>query len=256
MKLAFVAAHTSLALLAKQELQKYYGHFEPAEADYLIALGGDGSVLHTLYSTLESKKPVYAMRRTESVGFLCNKYSVEKLPERIIAANGVVLHPLKSVCTDANGVHSESIAINEVALVRASPQSGKLRVIVDGIPRIEKYSGDGLLIATPAGSTGYNHSAGGPIIPLDANMLVMTAICGFRPRRWSHAVLPQNSVTEVEVIEHEKRPIRLESGIASTTNIVYAKIWQEKTIGFKLLFDPDQHLRERIIREQFSIEPV
>ncbi len=126
-----------------------------------------------------------------------------------------------------------------------------MRVMVDNIERLSHYSGDGLLIATPAGSTAYNHSAGGPIMPLDANTLVMTAICGFRPRRWSYAVLPQDSVIDIEVLESDKRPVRIEAGTQTIPHVAQAHLWLDREISFTLLFDPDQHLGERIVQEQF-----
>ncbi|MDD3288717.1 MAG: NAD kinase [Alphaproteobacteria bacterium] len=252
MKLAFSASQTPLAQVAKIELQKRYGGVELAAADCVVALGGDGQVLRTLYGTMFHKQSVYAMRRTESVGFLCNLYKVDDLIERIHKAHKVNLHPLRTECIGANGTHTNTVSINEVTLIRESPQCAKLRISVDGVVRIEQFSGDGLLVSTPAGSTAYNHSAGGPIMPLDANMLIMNGICGFRPRRWSYAVLSQDAVTEIDVLEHEKRPVRVEAGLGSTNNIVHSKIWLDRTTEFRLLFDPDQHLHERIMQEQFS----
>ena len=170
---------------------------------------------------------------------------------RLEAAQKVTLHPLRADVTTTDGQHLKGLAINEVSILRDSPQSSRLRVKVDGIERIARYSGDGLLISTPAGSTAYNHSSGGPIMPLDANTLVMTAICGFRPRRWSYAVLPQNAVIEIEVLETGKRPVRLEAGTQSIHNVAAAKIWLDPTTTSTLLFDPNEHLGERIVREQF-----
>jgi NAD+ kinase len=252
MKLAFTASETPLAQVAKLELQKKYGTIDCADADCIVALGGDGLVLKTLYGTMFRNKPVYAMRRTESVGFLCNSFDIDNLYERIQAAQKVALHPLRADYLAADGSHTNAVAINEVAIIRESPQSARLRVSVDGVTRLENYSGDGLLVSTPAGSTSYNHSAGGPIIPLEANMLVMTAICGFRPRRWSHALLPQNATIEIEVLEPQKRPVRIEAGLGCGRHIVSAKIWQDPSTSFDLLFDPNQSLNERIVREQFS----
>lgn len=254
MKLAFAASQTPLAQAAKQELEKRYGpSVELADADCIVALGGDGQVLRTLYGTMFHKQPVYAMRRTESVGFLCNRYRVEDLPDRIKRSQHVALHPLRTECITANGTRTNTVSINEVTLIRESPQCARLRVSVNNIVRLEQFSGDGLLLSTPAGSTAYNHSAGGPIMPLDANMLIMNGICGFRPRRWSYAVLSQDAVTEIEVLEHEKRPVRVEAGLGCTSNIVYAKIWLDKHAEFTILFDPDMHLHERIMQEQFSV---
>ncbi len=251
MKISFAASPAPLAQDALHDLESRYDNVPADEADVIVVLGGDGHVLKTLHATLGQNKPVYAQRRTNSVGFLCNDYNIENLPERLERAQRVVLHPLKVACTLTTGEKQTVFAINEATLLRDSPQSAKLSVSVDGIERLHRYSGDGLLVSTPAGSTAYNHSAGGPIMPLDSGTLVMTAICGFRPRRWSYAILPQNAVIDIEVIEPEKRPIRVEAGFANVPDIRAVKMEMETEKSFTLLFDPDQHLGERIIREQF-----
>lgn len=253
MKIAFVASPTPPAQESLHALQARYDHCPIDEAETIIVLGGDGHVLKTLYAQIGKNQSVYALRRTNSVGFLCNDYHEDNLVERIKSAQRVDLHPIRVDCTTTDGQKHTALAINEVTLLRESLQSAKLRVCVDGIERIHRFSGDGLLISTPAGSTAYNHSAGGPIMPLDANTLVMTAICGFRPRRWSYAVLPQDCVIDIEVIETEKRPVRVEAGPTSLHNIATTHMKMDRTTGFTLLFDPDQHLGERIIREQFML---
>ena len=253
MKIAFVASSSPEAQLALQELQSRYTAFDVTEADIVVALGGDGLVLKTLYTLIPQNKPVFALRRTQSVGFMCNEYNPDDLPNRLAKAQHVALHPLRANVTTTNGESMTGLAINEISMLRDSPQSARLRVKVDGIERIARYSGDGLLIATPAGSTAYNHSSGGPIMPLDANTLVMTAICGFRPRRWSYAVLPQNVTVEIDVLETEKRPVRLEAGTQTTHHVAAAKIWLDRDTTSTLLFDPNEHLGERIVREQFMI---
>ncbi|MDD2326270.1 MAG: NAD kinase [Alphaproteobacteria bacterium] len=253
MKIAFATSPSPLAQEALAVLEKRYGSTPLAEADVVVVLGGDGHVLKTLHTLMDKGKPVYALRRTSAIGFLCNDFSPDLLIERIQKAQTVVLHPVKVECTKTDGSIETGLAINEVTLLRDSAQSAKLRVCVDGIERINRYSGDGLLLSTPAGSTAYNHSAGGPIMPLDSNTLVMTAICGFRPRRWSYAVLPQSSVIQVEVIEIDKRPVRVEAGPDNIRDVASARMWLDCTTAFSLLFDPDQHLGERIIREQFML---
>ncbi len=251
MKIAFVASPTPQAQESLQELQARYGETSAEEADILIVLGGDGQVLQTLHATLGSQKPVYALRRTLSVGFLCNDYNPDRLIERLERAHEVHLHPLRVECKKTDGTLFSTLAINEVSLLRDSPQSAKLRVRIDDVERIGCYSGDGLLVATPAGSTAYNHSAGGPIMPLDSGTLVMTAICGFRPRGWSHAILPQNVLIEIDVLETDKRPVRLEAGFADIHDVASVRTWLDPETRFTLLFDPEHHLGERIIREQF-----
>lgn len=253
MKIAFTAAHNDFAQQAIAELTKQYGQTEISKADMVVALGGDGHVLRTLYDVMDKGKPVFAMRRTASVGFLCNDYKTNDLLERVKAAHTVALHPLHVAVKMADGRTREALAINEVSVMRETPQSARLAISVDGIERIAQYSGDGLLVATPAGSTAYNHSCGGPIMPLDANTLVMTAISGYRPRRWSYAVLPQDSVIEVKTLETQKRPVRIEAGVAVIHNAASATIRLDRQKTLTLLFDPDQHLGERIVREQFML---
>ncbi|MGE4351024.1 MAG: NAD kinase [Bdellovibrionales bacterium] len=253
MKIAFAASPTPLAQESLRYLENRYSHVPMAEADIVVVLGGDGHVLKTLHNLLDKGKAVYALRRTSSVGFLCNEFNPDDLLNRIEHAQKVALHPLRTECTTTTGEVYSAVAVNEVTLLRESAQSAKLRVCVDGIERINRFSGDGLLVSTPAGSTAYNHSAGGPIMPLDSNTLIMTAISGFRPRGWHYAVLPQSSVITIEVLETEKRPIRVEAGITDIRNVASARIWLDCTTAFTLLFDPEQHLGERIIREQFML---
>lgn len=253
MKIAFTAAHNDFAQQAFAELIKQYGQIEISKADAVVALGGDGHVLRTLYDVMDKGKPVFAMRRTNSVGFLCNNYNTNNLHERIQAAHKIILHPLHLEAKTADGRTREALAINEVTVMRETAQSARLAITVDGVERIAQYSGDGMLVATPAGSTAYNHSCGGPIMPLDANTLVMTAISGYRPRRWSYAVLPQTSLIEINALETAKRPVRIEAGVAVIHNAIHATIKLDAKRSLTLLFDPDQHLGERIIREQFML---
>jgi len=253
MKISFTSAHNLPAQKAFVELTKEYGQSDMDAADVIVALGGDGHVLKTLYEVMDSGKPVYAMRRTDSVGFLCNDYRPENLLQRLAAVQKVSLHPLNLVATAVDGKKYTARAINEISVIRETPQSARLRISVDGIERVAQYSGDGLLVSTPAGSTAYNHSCGGPIMPLDANTLVMTAISGYRPRRWSYAVLPQASVVEIRALETDKRPVRIEAGDSVIANAESAKIWLDRSKTLTLLFDPDQHLGERIVREQFML---
>lgn len=251
MKIAFVASPSALAQEALKILTHRYGQIDIKNADVVVPLGGDGKVLKTLYEVLEQNKPVFALRRTESVGFMCNDYHADNLVERLKVAQQVELHPLCVETHTEDGKVQTSLAINEVTVIRETPQSARLSMSIDGIERIGSYSGDGVLVATPAGSTAYNHSSGGPIMPLDANTLVITAICGFRPRGWNYAVLPQDSVVEINALELDKRPIRIEAGPAVIHHAKYAKIWLNRKKMLTLLFDPDHHLGERIVREQF-----
>ena len=253
MKIAFTAAQNPLAQKALKALIKKYGQSAIKDADVVVALGGDGQVLKTLYDVMPRKKPVFAMRRTESVGFLCNDFRADGLSRRLARAQKIELHPLLLEARAGKGRKKTALAINEVTIIRETPQSARLRITVDGVTRIARFSGDGVLVATPTGSTAYNHSCGGPIMPLDANMFVITAICGFRPRGWNHAILPQDSIVEVEALDTEKRPVRIEAGAEVIRSATYAKIRLDRKKTLTLLFDPEEHLGERIVREQFML---
>jgi NAD+ kinase len=253
MKIFFTASSSALAQTAFAEFTGKYGQSLMQDSDIVVALGGDGHVLRTLYETMEAGKPVFAIRRTESVGFLCNEYREADLEQRLAQAHEVVLHSLRLEAMTMDGKKYNALAINEISVLRETPQAVKLKVSIDGIERLTQFSGDGLLVASPAGSTAYNHSCGGPIIPLDGNVLVMTAISGYRPRGWSYAVLPQTAVTEIDVLEIEKRPVRIEAGSSVIHNVAKDRIWLDTSKSIKLLFDPDQHLGERIVREQFML---
>lgn len=254
MKIHFTPSHSPHAQKSFAELTKRYGQSTIEDADVLVVLGGDGHVLSTLYEALKINKPVFAIRRTESVGFLCNAFNDnDDLLSLLSHAQTVPLNPLRIEAQTAEDSSFSALAINEVSFLRETPQSLRIQVIIDGVERIAKFRGDGILVATPTGSTAYNHSCGGPIMPLNANTLVMTGISGFRPRGWSYAVLPQDAVIEINVLEMDKRPARIEAGSSVLHNAAKAKIWLDKEQTMRLLFDPSQHLGERIIREQFML---
>ncbi len=254
MKIYFTASHSPQAQKAFVDFTKRYGQSAPEDADYFVSLGGDGQVLSTLYESLKYKRPVFALHRTDSIGFLCNTFEGDKdLDERLNRAQHVTLNPLRIEAEATNGSTFSALAINDVTFLRETPQAVRLRIVIDGTERIARFSGDGILVSTPAGSTAYNHSCGGPIMPLNANTLIMNAISGFRPRGWSYAVLPQDVLIEIEVLETGKRPARIEAGNAVLHNAASGKIWYDRTQNISLLFDPDQHLGERIIREQFML---
>ena len=253
MKIAFAASQTPLAQKALTEMKNIYGQMAARDADVVVALGGDGQVLRTLYEALDHNKPVFALRCTDHVGFLCNEYATHELPERLQRAQTVILHPLHLEARMTDGTTATAQAINEISVIRETPQSARLKIMIDGIERIACYSGDGILVSSPAGSTAYNHSCGGPIMPLDANTLVMTAISGFRPRGWRYAVLPQNADISIETLETAKRPVRIEAGSHVFHNALSAHITLDRTKKLTLMFDPEQHLGERIVREQFML---
>ncbi|MDD3028987.1 MAG: NAD kinase [Alphaproteobacteria bacterium] len=254
-KIFFSASHSPLAQKAFAEMTQRYGQSSLDDADYFVVLGGDGQVLSTLYDALLRGTPVFAIRRTESIGFLCNNFNNRSdLIQRLERAQKAVLNPLRIDGETTDGTSFSSLSINEVSIVRETPQAVRLRILIDGVERIAKFGGDGIMVSTPAGSTAYNHSCGGPIMPLNSNTLIITGINGFRPRGWSYAVLPQDAVTEIHVLEPAKRPVRIEAAGKALHNAVHAKIRLDKTQNVTLLFDPDQHLGERIIREQFLLQ--
>jgi len=254
MKIFFSASHSPLAQKTFADMTRRYGQSSANDADFLVAIGGDGQTLNMLYESLKLGKPVFAIRRTETIGFLCNEFNDNNdLTELLARAQKVTLNPLRIEAKAKDGSSFSAIAINEVTILRETPQAVRLSISVDGIERLSKYSGDGVLVSTPTGSTAYNRSCKGPIMPLNANTLVMTGINGFLPRGWSYAVLPQDAVTEIEVLEMSKRPAKIEAGNSVLHGAASAKIWLDRTQNIALLFDPDQHLGERIIREQFML---
>ena len=252
MKLAFTAAQTEAAQAARAELVARYGEVHPKDADVLVALGGDGLMLECLHRVLGTEQPVYGMNRG-SVGFLMNEFHEENLPERIAAAHPAVLHPLRMHAITAAGVVEEAMALNEVSLLRQARQAAKIRITIDHRERLSELVCDGVLISTPAGSTAYNLSAHGPIVPLSANLLPLTPISAFRPRRWRGALLPSNVEVLFEVLEPDKRPVAAVADFTEVRDVVSVAVSEDKSLGATVLFDPDRALSERIINEQFTV---
>jgi NAD+ kinase len=252
MKLAFIAAHTPGAEAAKAGLVAIYGDVPLAGADVLVALGGDGLMLECLHRVLGTEMPVYGMN-CGSVGFMMNEFHEENLPKRISRAMCSVLHPLRMHAITASGVVEEAMALNEVSLLRQGRQAAKIRISVDHTERLQELICDGVLISTPAGSTAYNLSAHGPIIPLSANLLPLTPISAFRPRRWRGALLPATVDVLFEVLEADKRPVAAVADFTEVRDVVSVAVSEDKSIGVKVLFDPDRALSERIITEQFTV---
>ena len=250
-KIAFVAADTDVARAAFDELEKLYGHTPPEEAEVIVALGGDGAMLETLHNFMSCNVPIYGMH-CGSIGFLMNSYCVEDLPQRLHDANSTTLHPLRMKAQTRSGEESEALAINEVSLLRQARQSAKVRIIIDGITRLEELICDGVMVATPAGSTAYNLSAHGPIIPIDAGLLALTPISAFRPRRWRGALLPQETEFVFEILEQNKRPVSAVADYTEVRNINRVQVSEDRTISLNLLFDPGHNLEDRIINEQFQ----
>ncbi|MDX7950157.1 NAD kinase [Lichenihabitans sp. Uapishka_5] len=250
-RLGFLSSGTPEADAALIELQTTYGGVPLAEADVLVALGGDGLMLQALHQAMGSRKPIYGMNRG-TVGFLMNDYAVGDLPERIAAAKPSIVHPLLMVAQSIDGTMAEARAINEVALWRQTFQAAKMRVSVDGKQRLEELVADGMMIATPAGSTAYNLSANGPILPLESPLMALTPISAFRPRRWRGALLPDRAEVTIDVLEAEKRPVVAAADQFEVRNVLRLSIRMDHSIGLVLLHDPGHSLDERILREQFG----
>jgi NAD+ kinase len=251
-QIAFVAASTPEAREAYAGLEKRYGNVEPASADVIVALGGDGLMLQTLHKFMNSGKPIYGMHRG-TVGFLMNDFSLDALPERIAAAHMTIIHPLVMRARDSAGRTHEHRAINEVSLFRQSAQAAHLRILIDGQERLAELIADGMLVATPAGSTAYNLSVQGPIIPINAPMLALTPISPFRPRRWRGALLPSSAEVLFEVLEPEKRPTAAVADFTEVRDVISVAVSEDRSVSIPVLFDPDRGLSERIIAEQFTV---
>jgi NAD+ kinase len=248
---AFEASDTREAQEARARLEARYSAVAPESADVVVALGGDGFVLETLHRYLELGTPIYGMNRG-TVGFLMNLYDEEDLPRRLGRAQKVTLHPLAMTVQNLAGETLEALAINEVSLLRQSHQAAKLRLQIDGVVRLEELICDGVLIATPAGSTAYNLSAHGPIVPIGAPLLALTPISAFRPRRWRGALLPNTTRVVIEVIDPDKRPVSATADFTEVRNVARVEVREDATNSLHLLFDPEHALEERIIKEQFQ----
>jgi NAD+ kinase len=249
--MAFLSAETNEAMASLAELSALYGNCAPEQADVIVALGGDGFMLQTLHRFMGSNKPIYGMNRG-SVGFLMNEYHATDLPQRLASAQASIIHPVIMTATQSDGRTSTARAINEVSLLRQSYQAAKLRVLVDDKERLSELVADGLLIATPAGSTAYNLSANGPILPLNAPLMALTPISAFRPRRWRGALLPDHAHVSIEVLEAEKRPVNAVADHFELKDVRRVTVAMDFATGLSLLHDPGHSLDERILREQFG----
>ena len=234
-----------------RQLIALYGNCEPDEADVVVALGGDGLMLQTLHQNMRTGKPIYGMHRG-TVGFLMNEFSSHDLRDRLAAARESLIHPLLMRATDVHGAVHIHHAINEVALFRQIYQAARLRILVDEHERMPELIADGILVATPAGSTAYNLSVQGPILPINAALLALTPISAFRPRRWRGALLPDTAYVTIEVLEGEKRPVAAVADHDEVRDVRRVEVLSDKTISMRMLFDPGHSLEERILREQFG----
>jgi len=249
--IAFIASQTPEAYEAYGRLEKRYGNVDPAKADVIVALGGDGLMLQTLHKFMNSGKPIYGMHRG-TVGFLMNEFAEEGLVERLADAHITIIHPLVMRARDAQGHTREHRAINEVSLFRQSAQAAHLRIFIDDQERLAELIADGVLVATPAGSTAYNLSVQGPIIPINAPLLALTPISPFRPRRWRGALLPNRARVTIEVMEADKRPVGAVADHDEVRSVRRVDVSMDHTISINMLFDPGHNLDERILREQFG----
>lgn len=250
-KFAFLASQSPEAVEAHKRLVARYGDCAPESADVVVALGGDGLMLQTLRTLMRTGKPVYGMHRG-TVGFLMNDFNEEWLEERVAAAEETLIHPLVMRARDESGEMHEHYAINEVSVFRQTHQAARLRLLVDGKVRLAELVADGVMVATPAGSTAYNLSVQGPIIPIEAPLLALTPISPFRPRRWHGALLSDRARVAVQVIDPGKRPVAAVADHAEVRNIAAVEIAMDHTISLHMLFDPGHSLDERILREQFD----
>jgi NAD+ kinase len=251
-QIAVVGAPTEMATEARLALIARYGECPLPKAAVVVALGGDGFMLETIHQVLALDVPVYGMNRG-SVGFLMNTYSEDDLPGRLSRAQAAELHPLRMHAITETGSVAEALAFNEVSLLRQLRQASKIRISVDGRVRLEELSCDGVLISTPAGSTAYNLSAHGPIVPLSANLLPLTPISAFRPRRWRGALLPSSADVLFEVLEADKRPTAAVADFTEVRDVVSVAVSEDRSVKVTVLFDPDRGLSERIIAEQFTV---
>ncbi|MHB1302254.1 MAG: NAD kinase [Acidiphilium sp.] len=248
----FAAAATDQARAARDRLIDIYGDTAPEAAEVVVALGGDGLMLETIHRMLTHDLPVYGMN-CGSVGFLMNDFQENDLPARIARAHGNDLHPLRMHAVTATGAVEEALAFNEVSLLRQLRQAAKIRIVIDGKERLAELICDGVLIATPAGSSAYNLSAHGPIVPLSANLLPLTPISAFRPRRWRGALLPSNTEILFEILEPEKRPVAAVADFTEVRRVISVAASEDRSVRARILSDPDRALSERIIREQFTV---
>ncbi len=252
-RLALLASESGTAPATAALLRARYAFVPVAEADVVVALGGDGFLLQTLHEALSASdpKPVFGINRG-TVGFLMNEHSEADLPARIAAARGFILHPLQMTAVTVAGETVMSPAINEVSLLRETRQTAKIAIAIDGQVRMEELVCDGVLVSTPAGSTAYNLSANGPILPLQSDLLALTPLSPFRPRRWRGALLPDSSTIEFRVLEAAKRPVSAVADQREVRDVACVRISTDRSIRLELLFDPGYALDDRIVLEQFA----
>lgn len=249
-KIAVIASDAREAQEALADLRERYGSTPPAEADMIVALGGDGLMLQAMHRFVGEGKAIYGMNRG-SVGFLMNEYGDDDLYERLAHAVVTKVHPLRMIATDDDGAVLEALAFNEVSLLRQTYQAAKIRITVDGKIRLEELICDGILISTPAGSTAYNLSAHGPILPINSPLLALTPISAFRPRRWRGAILPREAQLGLTILEADKRPVSAVADNTEFRDVIEVSVAEDQSLSVDMLFDEGHSLEERVLREQF-----
>ncbi len=251
MRIHFTASPRPEAQEALRRLRHTYGEAGEDAADIIVALGGDGHMLDSLRARMKDGKPVYGMNRG-TVGFLMNEYEENDLIDRLSAAEAARIRPICMRAQTVSGEIEERQAINEVSLLRQTVQTGRVRILIDGEERMADLACDGVLVATPAGSTAYNLSAHGPILPISARLLALTPISAFRPRRWRGALLPQTARVRFEALEPERRPMSASADSQEVRNVTSVEVWEDSDTSLTMLFDPGAALDERVLREQFA----
>ena len=249
-KLGFVASRGPEARSALARLKSRYAHVPAREADVIVALGGDGFMLAAMHRYIARGTPIFGMNRG-TVGFLMNAHDEEDLVKRVHAAEKVALHPVVMRAARKGGRTRQALALNEVSLLRQTRQAAKIRITVDGVVRIPELVCDGVLLATPAGSTAYNLSAHGPILPLQTRVLALTPISAFRPRRWRGALLPSDATVKFDILEREKRPVSAVADHTEVRGVSSVEVHEDRSLQMNLLFDPEHNLEQRILNEQF-----
>lgn len=250
MKIATIASHKKRPQEALATLKKLYKEVPQDQADVLVVLGGDGMMLRALHECENPDIPLYGMN-LGTLGFLHNSYEPEGLPERLERAKTAFIHPLRALVKDQAGVQHDLLAYNEVALFRQMRHTARIKIRVNDDLRLKELMGDGVMVSTPMGSTAYNYSAGGPIIPLSANILPLTPISPFRPRRWPGALLPNTAKIQFDVLSPEERPVSLSADFQEIRDVLHVEVRESRSVSRTLMFDPGSHLAERIFQEQF-----
>jgi NAD+ kinase len=250
-RIAFMASDAPLAKRAQKQFQKTYGTHELDKADVVVALGGDGHMLQTMHKLVSTSTPVYGMHRG-TVGFLMNDFKANDLPQRLAAAELTIIHPLRMTAVQEDGKKHSAIAFNEVSLLRQRHQAARIKISIDGQVRLAELTCDGILLATPVGSTAYNLSAHGPILPIGSPLLALTPISAFRPRRWRGAILPRHAKVKLEILEPEKRPVSAVADHLEVRHVASVEIAEDKKRSVRILFDPGHSLAERVLNEQFK----